>query len=65
MVIEEDDLDFRIPRDTLEVAQAGGVRGLDDDEALDRVEVDPSLLGDVERLRVQAIEVPDVAVQGA
>ena len=65
VVVEEDDLDLRVSRDTLEVAQASGVRRLDDDEALDRVEVDPCLLGDVELLRVQAIEVPDVAVQGA
>jgi hypothetical protein len=41
------------------------VRGLDDDQALDLGGVDPPRLRHVELLRVQAVEIADVAVQGS
>ncbi len=64
MVIEEDLLDRRVERRRLELAEARGVRGLDDDQAADRVELEARALHHgLELVRVQAVELADVAVQ--
>ena len=63
MVVEEDDLDLGASRSGLELAEALGMRRLDDDQALDLCRVDPPRLGHVQLLRVQAVEVAHVAVE--
>ena len=65
MVVEEHDLDGRVARHALELAEPARVRGLDDDQAGDPVGFDPARLGDVELLSVQAVEVANVPVQRA
>jgi len=63
MVVEEDDLDPGTSRSGLELAEALGMRRLDDDQALDLCRVDPTRLGHVQLLRVQAVKVAYVAVE--
>ena len=65
MVVEDDDVDGRIAGDALELAQALRVHGLDDDQPPDRVQLDPACLEQLELIGVQAVELPDVPVQGA
>ena len=62
VVVEDDHLDAGLERDLLELAQALGVDGLDDDQALDRLVVDGPRVGDLELVGVQAEELADVAV---
>ncbi len=62
VVIEDDHLDAGPQRDLLELTQALGVDGLDDDQALDRLVVDRSRVGDLELVGMQPEELADVAV---
>ncbi len=55
-----------VERDGLELAEARRARRLDDDQPADGVELESRGLDDgPERFRVQAVEVPDVAVESA
>ena len=66
VVVEEDLLHAGVERHGLELAEARRGRGLDHDQAADRVELEAARLDDVlELVRVQAIEVANVAVQRA
>ena len=65
VVVEDDELDPGPQRDLLELAQALGVHGLDDDQALDRVVVDRPRVRDRELVRMEAEELAHVAVQRA
>ncbi len=64
VMIEEDLLHRQIERNGLELAEARRVRGLDHDQAADRVRFETGDLDDgLELLGMQAIEVADVAVE--
>ena len=64
VVIEENRLDSGIECHRLELAEPRGRGDLDDDQPLDRVELELAHLRDgAELVGVQAIEVADVAVQ--
>ncbi len=66
MVVEEHLLDTGIERDLLELTQSRGLRGLDDDQPPDRVELEAAGVDDgTELVGVQAVEVADVPVQRA
>ena len=64
VMIEEDLVHRRVERDPLELAEARRVRGLDHDQAADRVGLEARDLDHgVELVGVQAVEVADVAVE--
>ena len=64
VVVEEHLLHRRIEGDTLELPEPRRLCGLDDDEAADRVELEPARLDHAaELVGVQAVEVPDVPIQ--
>src|SRR5919204_1475750 len=64
MMVEDDLVDLRIERQGLELAEPRGVDGLDDDQAPDRVELEPgSLDHEVQLVCVQAVELPDIPIQ--
>ena len=64
MVVEEDLLDVGIERDGLELTQPRRARHLDDDQASDRIELEPAgLRHGTELLGMQTVEVADVPVQ--
>src|SRR5207302_897991 len=65
VVVEDDLLHARVERDGLELAEAAGVHGLDDHEALDRVGLEAPGLGEPKLVRVEAYELADVAVEDA
>ncbi len=66
VVVEQHLLDRGIERDLLQLPEPRGLSRLDDDESPDRVELEATRLDDaVELVRVQAVEVADVAVQRA
>ena len=66
VVVEEHLLHCRIEGDALELPEPRRLRRLDDDEAADRVELEPARIDHAaELVGVQAVEVPDVSVQRA
>ena len=65
MVVEDHDLDRGIARDALELAEALRMHRLDDDEPPDRARVDSPGLEQLQLVRMQAVELPHVSVEGA
>jgi hypothetical protein len=65
VVVEDHGLHGRVTRHGLELPEAGRVHRLDDDQARDRVELEPAGLGKAELVGVQADEIADVLVQRA
>ena len=64
-MVEDHRLDVRVARNRLEIAEARRRRGLDDDQPPDRLLLQPRGLNSVELVRVQAVELADIAVQRA
>src|SRR5256714_12299725 len=64
-MVEDDLLDLRIGRDRLELAEPTRMPGVDDDEPADRVELEPRGLDRAQLVRMEARELPNVAVQRA
>ena len=60
VVVEDDLLDLRVERDRLELAEPRRVHRLDDDEPLDRAQVEAGRLADVEFVGVQTVELAHV-----
>ena len=65
VVVEGDDLHVVALAERSELADAVRVHGVDEDEALDRVEVDVARIGDRHEVGVQGLELAHVAVDRA
>ena len=65
MVVEHDLLDVAVERHRLQFAEPSSVRGLDDDQPADRVQLEPGRIHQRKLVGVQAGELADVAVQRA
>jgi hypothetical protein len=65
VMVEDDLLDVLVQSDLLELAQTGRVDGLNDDQAVDRVRLEPRGLDHVELVGVQPVELAHVAVERA
>ena len=63
VMVEDDLLDLRIEGNGLQLAEARGVNRLDDDQAPDRVELETRGFDDVKLVRVETVELADVAVE--
>jgi hypothetical protein len=66
VVVEDDLVDVRIERERLELAESARMHRLDDDQAPDRVQLEPGGVdNEIQLVRVQAVELTDVPVQRA
>ena len=65
VVVEDDRLDLRVARNPLQLAEPTCVDSLDDDQPADGVEVEARDLDKLQLVRVQAVELAHVSVEGA
>ncbi len=63
VMIEEDDVDPGSLRDSLQLAEPGGIRGLHDDQPIDRLQIEAARLHQIELLGMEPRKVADVAVE--
>jgi hypothetical protein len=63
VMVEDEGLDVGIERHRLELAEASRMRGLDDDQATDRVELEPSGFDDPQLVGVEPVELAHVSVE--
>ena len=64
MVVEGQDVDIGPPGDRFQLAEPLGLERLNEDQALDPVDIEPAGLGHVELVGVEAVELANVPVQG-
>ncbi len=65
VMVEHHFLHLRIERQRLELGQPAGARRLDDDQPPHRVQLETRRLDELQLLRVQPAQLPDIAVQRA
>jgi hypothetical protein len=63
VVVEDDLLHSRVERHRLELAQTARIRSLDDDQAADGVELETRRVHDLELVRIEPAQLPDVSVE--